>query len=299
MPKLVIVPIHGVSDQVLKPGYSKVFFRLLVDELMELGVIPRNASDKKIAEYIVCEEVNYSEYGQAAEDMVYNSYVEAQSKLYQFWDKAINAFLFEKVRRLLVTIASDVFVYKNEECKARIRERAAKAIKPYTKTGDAVSVVGHSLGAVVAFDTIYYQANKEWEKDKFLPSNLFTLGSPLLLFSLDLENECAANPEQKPRFDPNVLDQKLVRADGSWLNFFDPQDVIGYPVGLYFRKKFKVEDIIVGTGIDPVSAHSEYWQSHEVVSRIAHRLKLDYERINAIGKPAPLPAATSNGKDGK
>lgn len=299
MPKLVVVPIHGVSDHVLKPGYADVFFRMLVEELMYLGVIPRKTSDKKISDYIVCEEVNYSQFGQAAEDLVYNSYVESQSKLLKFWDKALNAFLFEKVRRLLVTIASDVFVYKNEDCKKLIRDTVAKTIKPYTKTGDAVSVVGHSLGAVVAFDTIYYQATAEWEKDNFLPSNLFTLGSPLLLFSLDLENECAANPEQKARFDPNVLNQKLIRADGAWLNFFDPQDVIGYPVELYFKNKFSAKDVIVGTGIDPVTAHSEYWHSQEVVSKIAERLKLDYERINATAPPTELPPATTDEKDDK
>lgn len=300
MAKLVVVPVHGVSDHVLKPGYANDFFRMLVERLMHLGVIPEGASEKEIAEYIVSEPVNYSQYGQDAEDLVYNTYLEAQSALFKPWDKVLNAVFIENIRHLLITAASDVFVYQNESCRELIRGEVRKSIKPYVKTGDAVSVVGHSLGGVVAFDTIYYEATQpEWSKAKFLPSNLFTMGAPILLFSLDLLDECG-NPEQKARFDPNkFLDQKLIRTDGAWLNFLDPQDIIGYPLEIYFRKKHKVQDIIVGTGMLPTTAHSGYWHNHEVVNNIADRLLLDYERINATAPPAQLASSPQSGKPGK
>ena len=104
-----------------------------------------------------------------------------------------------------------------------------------------------------------------------------------------LEQHASLNPRPQTVKDPLFQEN----------NFFDPQDVIGYPVELYFKNKFSAKDVIVGTGIDPVTAHSEYWHSHEVVSKIAERLKLDYERINATAPPTELPPATPDEKADK
>jgi hypothetical protein len=279
MAKLVVVAVHGISDHILKPGYASQFFALLVDKLKDLGVIPPDADEDQIAQIIECKEVNYSKYGLDAEGLIQTTYVQASGQLYKPWDRLFNwVTLLDKVRHMLITAASDVFVYKDPVCREEIRDAFTTVIKPYVATGDAVSVVGHSLGSVVAFDSIYYNVWHDWKKAGFLPTNLFTMGSPILLFSLDLDN--CRTQAQKVRYDPKSRgDEKLIRPDGVWYNFQDPQDVIAYPLQLYFKKKYPVQDIVVGTGVDPLTAHSGYWVCHEMVNTIAARLKGDYDRI--------------------
>jgi hypothetical protein len=204
---------------------------------------------------------------------------------------AIEKAVFDKLRRIIITSVSDVLVYESEYWRDQIRSMLLEKINPYITSTDPVSVVGHSLGSVVAFDTLYYNSrhNPVWQAANFKPLNLFTLGAPIALFSLELDNDTG---EQKPRYFPEEAtppeldptntnpDLQPVRAEGVWYNFLDAQDLIGYPLETLFKGKFIVKDILVQTGTNPIKAHAEYWNNEEVAQRIAERLKQDWERLN-------------------
>lgn len=291
MTTLRVIFIHGISDAIVKDDYTAGLCKLIMEQLTRLGVIPPNAPDKVVDQIITFERVNYSAVGQAEEDRVLAAYEEESKRLYNFLDIALEKVVFDKLRRQIITSVSDVLVYESEYWRNQIRSMLVEKITPYINSKDPVSVVGHSLGSVVAFDTLYYHSrhNEQWLAAKFKPANLFTMGSPIALFSLELDNSTG---QQKPRYFPEAItpdeldpantnpDLEPVRSDGVWYNFLDAQDLIGYPLQTLFKDKFKVEDILVQTGTTPIQAHADYWSNEEVAQRIAERLKLDWERVN-------------------
>lgn len=108
------------------------------------------------------------------------------------------------MRAQLITSVSDVLVYESNHWRDEIRQCVLDKISPYVGSGDAVSLVGHSLGSVVAFDTAYYNSrhNTAWINAGFKPTKLFTMGSPIALFSLELDDQTG---QQKPRYVPVSL----------------------------------------------------------------------------------------------
>ena len=87
-----------------------------------------------------------------------------------------------------------------------------------------VSIIAHSLGSVIAYDVAARLASEYSELVSGLAlSHLFTLGSPLALFSL----LAYRNPGETHYSERGVL---LDRPDqsGVWLNFYDQQDVASF-----------------------------------------------------------------------
>lgn len=86
-----------------------------------------------------------------------------------------------------------------------------------------VTVVAHSLGSVIASDLVYDMCHKR--NDRTWPpqvrlANFFTLGSPLALYMLryGMDEVDFASPIM-------MQDQ-----EGLWINAYDPQDILGYPL---------------------------------------------------------------------
>lgn len=293
MAKLRIIFVHGISPTVIQRDYAADFRTLIVEKLQDTQILPSEASPQQVAQVITFESINYSAIGQAEEDRVLNAYREERQSLYNPLDKIIEKLGFDAIRRELITSIGDVLVYQSDFWRDHIRNLLKNRIDPYIQSGDAVSLIGHSLGSVVAFDVAYYNSRHDaaWLQAGFKPTNLFMLGSPLALFSLEMDENDGI---QKPRYIPESIitsdrdpastnpDIQPVHANGVWYNFLDAQDVIAYPVKLLFKDKFKVEDILVQTGTEPISTHSGYWQNEEVATKIAKRLELDYERVRDL-----------------
>ncbi len=292
MNTLRVIFVHGISPVIIRSDYTAGFCDLLRSELEALGVVPKDAGDEQTAEIVTFERVDYSAIGQPEEERVLTAYLRERQGLYHFPDLLIEKIGFENIRRQLITSVSDVLVYESDHWRDAIRNLLVGKIDPYVRTRDAVTLVGHSLGSVVAFDTAYYHSRHDpkWLAARFKPTNLFTLGSPIALFTLELDD---ATGLQKPRYlpadatppdrDPHATNPDLqpIRGDGVWYNFLDAQDLIAYPLAEVFRDKFRVEDIPVETGILPLQAHTGYWSNREVARRIAERLKSDFDRINS------------------
>jgi len=144
-----------------------------------------------------------------------------------------------------------------------------------------VSIVGHSLGSVITYDVAYdfyrEMTAKEWTPIRMLKlelSNLFTMGSPLALFSLLVDQ-----PHYRTR-------PVQVRPGGAWLNFYDRQDIFAYRLEEIYPTS-GVQDICVDPGFlqdllfafIPPKAHSFYWENKTVAREIGLRLLADYQQL--------------------
>ena len=146
-------------------------------------------------------------------------------------------------------------------------------------------VVAHSLGSVIASDYVWDAQHPEtgraqganpFERMETL-AGLVTFGSTLPLFTLALPRVVAIAP---PRTSPGLPD--AVRAVARWDNYYDPDDVLGWPLQpLSEGYRLLVEDraINAGRGVfdlivrswNPLS-HEIYWRDAEVIKAIAQML---------------------------
>jgi hypothetical protein len=132
-----------------------------------------------------------------------------------------------------------------------------------------LSVIGHSLGSVIASDGMY-----DLLKTGSIPSNLtfngfFTMGSPLALYGLRFGLDNFTKPIR-----PHI-----------WLNFYYPHDVVAFPLKPLNSAYAEAvtEDICLSpdglgkklTALLPlvgIASHSWYFTDRQVISRIAQVL---------------------------
>jgi hypothetical protein len=290
MNKLRIVFIHGIAPTVINWDFSERLSGQIKRKLMDYGVIPEGATAEEIDEIITFDRVNYSMIGDDAQLRLLQAYEQETAKLYNFVYRLNSVAGLDKIRRQIITSVSDVMVYKSDYWKGEIQQMVLDKLDPYIGSGDSVSIIAHSLGSVVAFDTLHENVNKkpEWVAAGYRPTNLFTMGSPIALFTLDLNREFGTpgSPD-----DPEWQRRQLVQPDGVWYNFLDAQDLIAYPLEILFQDKFTLQDIVVQTGTNPRKAHDGYWDNDEVTDFVAGRLKLDFQRINIVPSDGAAPAA--------
>lgn len=138
-------------------------------------------------------------------------------------------------RKLVVVYQGDLIAYIESpgENKYRlIHDRIYNAILECTKltiqteatpqNPALVTVVGHSLGSVIASDMLYDTLEKKsrWWPVQLRLANLFSLGSPLTLYTL--RYKASAREFQHP--------VRMQDSRGLWVNLYDPQDIVGYPL---------------------------------------------------------------------
>ena len=319
MTKLRVIFVHGMSSHLLaEKNMPATYFiglrNALIQRLKEMNVVPPDAAEgDEIGDIITFDHVHYSDIGQREEDAVLKVYREASQHLFSFLDHMV-AKALDHVRLQMVTAFSDVLVYRSDHWRDEIRKRLFEKVNPHIDSGEAITIVAHSLGTPVAFDTVYHHVNDgEWKGRGFKLANLFVMGSPIALFAMEpipstegaLEDspgdgeespvrwenllQVNASPPAEVDFDPTALTDvpsgidprlSIVADSGVLYNFLDAQDLIAYPLEAFFKDKvtYEVEDIAVGNGLDPITAHSKYWDNNEVADRIAERLKQDFER---------------------
>jgi len=168
----------------------------------------------------------------------------------------------------------DIIGYQNKEAYAKIYQKILKGMesldKPQASAG--LTFISHSLGTVITSDYIYDRQKAEGQAAANMPLvNLFTLGSPLALFSLRYGPEMFKSPV------------KLEDPHGRWINIFDRDDPIAYPLKalneVYDKAVFRDQEVDAGLfGV----AHVKYWNRPVVYSLIARKLILDWIRANDL-----------------
>lgn len=284
MSLLTVIAVHGIwetplpTDPKAKLAYTADFEQHVVAELRKQGVIPRDATPDQVAAIVRFDQAQYADIGEAQERLAYDRYRQAADDLERDHpgDRLLDWVLIDRLRRFMIAGASDVLFYMSDTYREQIRDRVRARISAAIEAGDgAVTLVGHSLGSVVAYDVAYYDTyhNEEWRGHGFTLANLVTLGSPLLLFSMAFDD----SGQPKPKYTDPAAVKQLVRPGGRWVNCFDAQDLIGYPLATAFPDL--VQDVLVQTGTLPTTAHTEYWHNDEVARRVADCLAADYRRL--------------------
>ncbi len=284
-----VVVIHGIGDlRTTTRSYSQPLQEKI---RRHFGV-----SDP---EALAFHEVNWSDIGDAEEnDLIRNKYVLPDATLpgaRSIWppnhalgevlDSMFNA--SEQARRFLLTGVGDVLIYLTAKGGNAIRQRLLDVIlglRDTLHTQDPrrsthyVSIVAHSLGSVVAYDTCALLATELRDQVQGLGlSHFFTMGSPLALFTLLQFGGKAMHYAERGVY--------LDRPDGSgeWLNFYDQQDPIAFPLKHVYPplpgvagRTYTIQDLRVQTGT--FHAHTNYFENDRIASEIAKRLRVDYHK---------------------
>lgn len=144
-----------------------------------------------------------------------------------------------------------------------------------------LTVVSHSLGTVCLSDYFYDKRETLEPKYQLIFSNFFTLGSPIALYANRFYNhQSQSNPFS------NFKPQKVKDPNGVWVNLFDEDDIVGYPIRPVnsYCKKVVTADLNVSVGSFVLggtpASHTGYWKDKEVGKIIAEKLAIDWLRVN-------------------
>ena len=202
-----------------------------------------------------------------------------------------------QARKQMVSLLGDVIAYEAggavyrevharvDECVRDLNERSADDLDD---NGYAhLTVVGHSLGSVIASDYVWdhtrgsscphYLANYHLSI-----KNVILFGSPMALYALRnnpfASKEKLADSLSSPiQVDPN---------NGMWLNMYNRHDPIAFP--LHYIESYARVGVIdcaipagtVLTRWNPAS-HTAYWASSDCASIIGQKLALDWAALNS------------------
>lgn len=143
-------------------------------------------------------------------------------------------------------------------------------------------IMGHSLGCYVASNYLWDHQHSEGGTEAVARSpftacdtmvQFITFGCNLPLTSLAIDELQVARPVGKS-WEGCFTDQgaDLYRASVKWLNFYDPDDILGFPLrplgGGYERE---VRDVEINTG-GLLLAHTGYWCDNSMTKPVAARL---------------------------
>lgn len=288
---IAVAFIHGIGRT--EPGYSAPMQRSI-----------QHAFDERVpnaASALVFEEINWSPALQNREDLLYER-LDESGKL--GW---------EKLRHFMVDFAADAIAYQpapsDRSAYDAVHLEVAHAITRLAERAGPrapLCVIAHSLGTVIASNYVYDLAKRRGsfaspevrsavgrapiERGETL-TLLYTLGSPIALWSLrypKFGQPIAFPPRRLVRHHPDVA--------ARWVNVYDPDDVIGYPLkelNAAYRKAV-TEDRPVNagslwTGWTPLS-HTGYWSNDRLAASIATDLAVAYLAASADALPRERPA---------
>lgn len=277
---LSVVVIHGVGDP------AKAYYQPLEKQVKLRFAALSGLPLRRVGQMIRFRAVDWSGIGRREQEALLKLYYPAPDRRHALTD-------LYPLRQMLITGFDDALLYVSEHWHQDIKDRLREAIleegrwlrQRYPEGPLFVSIVAHSLGAVIAYDVCYdfhlqvdrfRQGVESSEADTETPeivklklelSNLFTMGSPLAIWSL------SHDPAEKWYRDRPVE----VRRGGVWDNFYSGWDPLAFPLAPIYPALARdrvLRDFRVWSG---VNAHSGYWTCRPVAERIAERLWADYQ----------------------
>ncbi|MBT9559248.1 MAG: hypothetical protein IV100_24655 [Myxococcales bacterium] len=187
----------------------------------------------------------------------------------------------EFLRTLVTAYVGDAVGYSSE-ADNKIRRRFWDMAGPAMTDGVPWTLVGHSLGSCIGFDFLFdlfdpQRGLRIFEPIEATPAvaakaragfrGFVSFGSPIGLFMLrraaDLHVPGAPQPWSKIR---NPVPEGI-----PWVNCWDKQDIIAYPLeGLFghCQGTSKVKDVCVDTGDLIINSHIRYWRNRDVAREL-------------------------------
>lgn len=278
-----VLVVHGMGEQ--KPTFAYPLIGELEKRLEKMGVVPTRIS---------------WQHGYWA-DLLNQTETDLWERL-----RKNNDLDWRKVRRFFINAFGDAVAYRRSERDTKsiyqaIHDRMLghlRALRIALGGRDApLIVIAHSLGSVIMSDYTWNEQSGNDQQRGTTPlekmetlSGFVTFGSNIPLFTLALPKV------ESITFPPVGLPKPLADA-ARWLNFYDPDDVLGWPLkplspsynkAVYADRAINVGNVF--TSWNPVS-HSEYWTDDDFTKPTA-------ELIAAILKAsegAPVPVAIPRG----
>ena len=210
---------------------------------------------------------------------------------------------FTTLRRFLVDFVADAIAYqptpKDRRIYDGIHEKFAESLNRLAaEAGEKapLCVIAHSLGSVIASNYFYDLQHPKRPliaarvKKKIGDTPLergetltlfYTLGSPIAIWSLRYPNFGVPIEVPSPGLSKHYPDLA-----GEWVNYYDEDDVIAYPLKTLneaYRKAIKADREINAGGLlsswNPVS-HLGYWTDNDVTKPIARELARTWRTVN-------------------
>ena len=259
---LGVLIVHGMGAQ--PADFADAFVAEMQGRLLRLGVDP---------EAIAWRAGWWADIVNQREDKLWNTLSRDHTLRY------------DRTRRFVISHFGDALAYQRVPSQGmdvyraihgRIREHLA-ALRDQMGGDKPIVILAHSLGSAIV-------SNYIWDEQKApttgttatqrmeTVAGLVTFGSNIPLFTLCLDEVVAI------RFPVPALDPSL-RAAARWLNFFDADDVLGYPLrslsASYHDAVSADLQINVGSALrswNPLS-HEEYWTDNDFTGLVASLIR--------------------------
>nr|CAG4713022.1 unnamed protein product [Naegleria fowleri] len=162
------------------------------------------------------------------------------------YSEKLNLVTMKSGAQLLRTIANesmiDVLMYNSEKIKKQMQQVALKQINEILDEMEGlpvktISIVGHSLGSVLAFDILYQHQLSENTLLKRTPTHCFLLGSPLGLF-LTMDIQTNHRELEAFHFVNPISGKKQLLRDLPVYHLYHPYDPVAYRLDPHLDPKF-------------------------------------------------------------
>jgi len=297
--KIAVLVVHGVGDQ------RRDFADRLERSLCARVAIEAGIAREEAARALAIERVHWGPIVQGLERALWQRIHAGQRLRYR------------TLRRFLVDYAADAIAYQRNGAALNsydaIQRRCAEALHRLAERAgpDApLCIIAHSLGSVIVSDFVWdLQKHARGEPSTLSASAratlgttpiesaqtfmfFYTLASPIAFWTLRFDD--FGTPIGFP---PPDLATRFPRYPSEWVNFFDPDDVIGTPLrGLSPAYAERVaEDVAVTAGGHLIGstplAHGDhvFWVAPGIVERIGARLASAWLRLEGR-EPRRVPA---------
>jgi hypothetical protein len=287
MKKHLLIFVHGMGS-----GYPQEGYEQLWEAVSQAYCRLKNIDRNNFSQFFEPLYVNWGNVTYEAKKTVFKSaFPHLEIKDFSAWDLT-DIRNFRALRHFVSFFLGDVTAYVS--CNDNnIRRTIWQQIQPFI-IDRHYSLIAYSLGSVIAFDYLF---NLFIEQTIFLPEytenhqklsskieediskyqdnfrHLFTCGSPIGLFMLrkgeiwkdgknfsDIINPVKSEPEKE--------------INRNWLNFYDRQDILAYPLKNLFDRnpnnyEAAIEDILIDTGDFIIDSHTQYWHDRKMAQEIA------------------------------
>ncbi len=291
-----VVIIHGIGTggstyaRPFRAGIERSFDRVI--ERLKLRDV--NHRDSRADRALRFEVVDWSAVTQVSQDSLLDVMgMRARWNPLRRWRPT------QVFRQNMVDLLGDVIAYEGGEYNAVYKEihkaitvcvdrLSAASVTERDAEGYApLTVIGHSLGSVIGSDYVW-DNTRSTEHSHLLGEkhlalfNFVSMGSPMALYAL--RHNAYGSPTSIRDSLPAPI--KVLPDYGLWLNLYDPQDAIAFPlepIRSYSAAGVIDRPIRAGnwvTGWNLLS-HVGYWRCTDAASWIGRKLALDWARLHS------------------
>ncbi|WP_426449557.1 chemotaxis protein [Paenibacillus sp. S-38] len=275
---LAVLIVHGMGQQ--KETYADELKEQLADAYRLRSEDPEAAST-----HLCMEAVQWSHVFESGEEELFDRLVSRHDLRYQ------------GLRRFIIHYLADAIAYQpvetaehNYDAVHHTISRSLQRLSERCGPAAPLCVIAHSLGAVIASNYFYdlqygvrppaAEADTPMELGDTL-ALFYSIGTTLPLWSLRYRN--FNRPISVPSRRLHSLHPAVA---GEWVNFYDKDDILGYPLRSIdpayeeaVREDYEVRISDWLRGWNPL-CHSEYLRSPEVIGRMADGLVRTWRAVN-------------------